>query len=101
MIFNHLLRLVETVRGAGHIYDSGFVGESVYERVYQHLVGIISFQQLKARLVVSIVEWVSALSDRWLKSSSAPSLSQETYPNSSQITRSYFPLTHNTLYSAG
>ena len=54
------------------------------------LSGMISFHLLKARLVVMIVERFSALSDRWLKSSSAPSLSHETYPNSSQMTRSYF-----------
>ena len=37
-----------------------------------------------------IVAFFPALNDRWLKSSSPPSLSQLTYPNSSQMTRSYF-----------
>ena len=37
-----------------------------------------------------IVAFFPALKDKWLKSSSPPSLSQLTYPNSSQITRSYF-----------
>ena len=43
-----------------------------------------------ARFVVMMVDLRSALSERWLKSNSPASLSHETYPNSSQTTRSYF-----------
>ena len=51
---------------------------------------MISPHRSKARFVVMMVDFVSALSERWLKSSSPASLSHETYPNSSQTTRSYF-----------
>ena len=44
----------------------------------------------KDRFVVMIVAFFPALSDRWLNNSSPPSLSQLTYPNSSQMTISYF-----------
>ena len=50
----------------------------------------ISFQRSNDRLVVMIVDLRPQRSDRWLNNSSAPSLSKEIYPNSSQITRSNF-----------
>src|SRR5690606_33748418 len=50
----------------------------------------ISSQRSKPRLVVMIVDFRPVLRERWLKSSSEPSLSKDTYPNSSQITRSHF-----------
>jgi len=37
-----------------------------------------------------MVDFLPALRERWVKSSSDPSLSKEIYPNSSAITRSYF-----------
>ena len=50
----------------------------------------ISFHLSKERLVVMMVDFLPALRERWVKSSSDPSLSKEIYPNSSAITRSYF-----------
>ena len=47
-----------------------------------------------------IVAFFPALNDRWLKSSSPPSLSQLTYPNSSQMTRSYFSNLNCSVLSA-
>ncbi len=51
---------------------------------------IISSHLVNGRFVVIIVALLPDRNDRWLKSSSAPSLSKLTYPISSQITRSYF-----------
>src|SRR5690606_5734562 len=50
----------------------------------------ISSQRSKPRIEVMIVDLRPVLRERWLKSSSDPSLSKDTYPNSSQITRSHF-----------
>ncbi len=50
----------------------------------------ISLQRSNERFVVIMVDLLPQRSERWLKSSSAPSLSKETYPNSSHITRSNF-----------
>ena len=51
---------------------------------------IISSHLVKGRLVVMIMARVPVRMDIILKSSSAPSLSNPTYPISSQMTRSYF-----------
>src|SRR5690554_7627431 len=48
----------------------------------------ISCQRSKPKLVVMMVDFLPALSERWLNNNSAPFLSNETYPNSSHITRS-------------
>ncbi|ETJ18526.1 hypothetical protein Q604_UNBC18619G0002 [human gut metagenome] len=42
------------------------------------------------KLVVIIVDFLPVLIDKLVKSSSAPSLSDDMYPNSSRITKSYF-----------
>jgi len=44
----------------------------------------ISSQRSKDRLVVMMVDFLPARSERWVKSSSEPSLSKEMYPNSSK-----------------
>ncbi len=51
---------------------------------------MISFHLLKSQISSNDCSFFPALNGRWLKSSSPPSLSQLTYPNSSQMTRSYF-----------
>ena len=44
----------------------------------------------KDRLVVIIVDFLPVLIDKLVNSNSAPSLSDDIYPNSSRITKSYF-----------
>lgn len=44
----------------------------------------------KDRLVIIIVDFLPVLIDKLVNSNSAPSLSDDIYPNSSRITKSYF-----------
>lgn len=54
------------------------------DRAFASILSLmISPQRSKERFVVMIVDLVSALSERWLKSNSPPSLSHAMYPNSS------------------
>ena len=50
----------------------------------------ISLHLSNDKFVVIIVDFKPALNDKWVNNISAPALSNEIYPNSSHITKSYF-----------
>lgn len=89
-ILSHFLCFLKPIRQSGHINQISFMCKPVNHCRHKHLVLYDFIPSVKSQISSNDCSLFPALNDRWLKSSSPPSLSQLTYPNSSQMTRSYF-----------